>query len=69
MSQGLPKQKFSNLFKAFDASMTEKKYLIHRFKAPGMLTQAVISYNSRSAYVDEPIRISFYLRNPLRNEI
>lgn len=68
MSQGVSQKYFARIFETFDTGIAEEKYLIHRFKVHGMLTQALIERNARVAYVNEPLRISFYLRNPLRSE-
>lgn len=42
MSQGFSQKQFSRLFKAFDTGVPEEKYLIHRFRSSGMLTQETI---------------------------
>ena len=68
MSQGLSQKKFSRMFQSFDTGIPEEKYLIHRFKYDEMLNPAIIAKNSREAFANEPIKISFYFRNPLRND-
>lgn len=33
------------------------------------MNDAIIKKNSRNAYVGEPIRLTFYMRNPIRADI
>lgn len=56
------------MFRAFDYGVPEEKYLIYRFNGQN-LSEVVVKKNSRNAYVGEPIKLSFYMRNPLRGDI
>lgn len=68
MSQGFNQRDFRNIIKAFDSGVPEEKYLIHKYNGNAM-TEAAIKRNSRNAYVGEPIKLTFYMKNPLRESI
>lgn len=66
-SKGMSKQNMVKTLKMFDAITSEEKELAYRMKnmGNGPLSEAVIKRNARISFAQEPIIMSFCMKNPL----
>lgn len=66
-SKGMSKQNMVKTLKMFDAITSEEKELAYRIKnsGSGQMSEAVIKRNARTSFAEEPIVLSFCMKNPL----